>query len=225
MNTKNNIHLEGLVIDCTVEKTKSSEKSYANVVLCTMRSVNGNKEKSFHYTRFPVSDGLKDKILGIAGDCSANFEGKALASHVMAVDGELRNDLKGQPFIFARPEDVSFPEKISRKGNSIKAEATIKKVVNTTPIASTLIVEMPSDHEGRKTTIPVMVEAKKNPAVWAALTAGELKEEDTVTITGKLDGRLFGHGQDLMLRAAIISDTVRMNKKQKKDITRGTHKM
>lgn len=218
MNDKNNIHLEGLIIDCTIERTTETNKPYANLVIGTIKNVNGNKEKSFHRARFPITKSLEKQINTIADECSnnrnsVNKTASELVTRIISIDGELHSDLKGQPFIFADCDDVRFPDKLSKENNAIRADGKVKSILKATPVAATVLMEL-SGKDGSKTTLPVNVSAKNNPTVWAAISSGEIKKNDTMSVTGKADGRLYGDGKNVLFQILIQAETIKLQRKQ-----------
>lgn len=214
----NNTHIEGLVVDCNVGKTPFGQP-YADLIVCAVKSINGDKESSFFQVRIPVSDKIKDNIDAIASDCIRNKElidrtGTQLANHAIACDGRIRNDVTGQPYVLAKPEDMSFPLEISEKKNMIKAEGEVFKTVNTSPIAASLLIKIDNGPDRPATVLPVIIDAKTHPEVWSSAVNGEISKGDRLRFSGNPHGKIFGHGKDIMLRMSVKADSASVVMKQ-----------
>lgn len=235
MNEKNNVRLEGAIIECSLGKTDEKQIQYASMLICTSeRKKDGTTENSYHRIRFAVSSENAKKIARISSDCMANkarlsSEGsdqlKEIVRNNIRVTGELRNDNKRQPVIIAQENDVTYPDKISQtNGNSISLEGTLHSVVNSSSIAATILISVPAGKSRNKTLVPVIIDSRKNPVEWASITSGRTKPDDIVKVSGKLDGRLYGNGPDnaVLLRFSVISETIsiknNLSKRQTKPV-------
>lgn len=223
MNENNNVNLEGIVIECSLDTLPSSDIKYASMIISTThKKKGGSAENAYHRVRFPVSPDTAESIVKLKNDCKQNFEKisrgvNGVAPRYISLNGELRHDKRNQPFILADEKDVRFPEKISNKNNRISLEGKLHSILHSSPVAATLLIKVPNG-EKNKSLVPVIIDSRKNPLEWAAIASGKTAQGDNVRVTGRLDGKLYGNGpnNDMLLRSSILSQTISIKNNLKK---------
>lgn len=204
MNEKNNVSIEGKIVDGYMDKLQEKNISYASMLICSpMKKADGNLEKLYFRIRFPVSPDMVQKISNI---CEESRNSQEQKPHFIAVRGQLKYDKQARPFILSKEKDTKFSDipKKDKYENMISLDGFVHKVLQKSPIAATLLVKV----NNGKDIIPVTFNAQKNPLEWAGIVNGKIKEGDSIKASGRLDGKIYAHapGKDLMTVASVIAE-------------------
>ncbi len=205
MNEKNNVSLEGVIVDGYMDVLPNKDLPFASVLICSSeKKADGSIDKLFYRARFPVSPDKIDKMAAIFNNCRSQ---ESKIPHFLSVSGELRNDKKGQPFVLAKEKDTALGLKPIGTENKISINGEMHKILNKSAVAVTVMVKV-DDKNGKTTNFPVTFNSHKHPIEWAGIINGKIKEGDSIKVSGKLDGRMYAHspGKDLMTVASIIAE-------------------
>lgn len=224
MNANNNVSLEGAIIECSLETLPASDVQFASMVVSSAyRRLSGNLENSYHRVKFSVSPAMAGNIEKIGADCMENHARvKAGGStdvkpHFITLDGELKYDGKSQPFILTNEKDLKFPDKVSNKGSHITLDAKIQSILHSSDTAATLLVK-PLGEKG-ESRIPVIIDCERNPIEWSSIVNGKVSEGDFVKVSGRLDGKIYGHEPNkTIMKVSVMSESLLIKKNLRRQV-------
>lgn len=224
MNANNNVSLEGVIMECSLETLPASDVQFANMVVSSAyRKLNGNIENSYHRVKFPVSPAMAENIDRIGVDCNENHtrikagEAMSVKPRFIALAGELKYDGKGQPFILSNEKDLKFPDAVNNNGSRITLEAKIQGVLHSSDTASTLLVK-PLGEKG-ESKIPVIIDCERNPIEWSTIINGKVSEGDFIKVSGRLDGKIYGHEPNkTIMKASVMSESLQIKKNLRRQV-------
>lgn len=224
MNANNNVSLEGAIIECSLETLPASDVQFASMVVSSAyRRLSGNLENSYHRVKFPVSPAMAGNIEKIGADCMENHarvkagDTTDVKPHFITLDGELKYDGKNQPFILTNEKDLKFPDKVSNKGSHITLDAKIQSILHSSDTAATLLVK-PLGEKG-ESRIPVIIDCERNPIEWSSIVNGKVSEGDFVKVSGRLDGKIYGHEPNkTIMKASVMSESLLIKKNLRRQV-------
>ena len=237
MNANNNVSLEGAIIECSLETLPASDVQFASMVVSSAyRRLSGNLENSYHRVKFPVSPAMAGNIEKIGADCMENHarvkagadcmenharvkagDATAVKPHFITLDGELKYDGKNQPFILTNEKDLKFPDKVNNKGSHITLDAKIQSILHSSDTAATLLVK-PLGEKG-ESRIPVIIDCERNPIEWSSIVNGKVSEGDFIKVSGRLDGKIYGHEPNkTIMKASVMSESLLIKKNLRRQV-------
>lgn len=219
MNKKNQVNIEGTIINSRLEKLPDKDLSYASMLICsTQKKIDDGQPKTYFRVRFPVSPNNLSQITEICENCQKFKPNEK--QHFITVEGQLRYDKERQPFILSKEKDVAIndKEKKEKYNNTVSLEGEIDKVLHKSHRAATVLIRL-NDGNNKGNTVPVTFDALKNPVEWANIVNGKYKGGEQINVSGKLDGKIYANAlsNSLMTVVSVIAEnTINKSKKTTK---------
>lgn len=229
MDNENNVQLEGVILDCSLNEKKDIQ--YASMTVCTSKQrKGGEKENSYHRIRFAVTSENAKTIARISEDCLKNkarlssSDVKTLSDMVInrvSVNGSLVVDRTRQPLILTDEKDVAFNDKTSGKDkNEIILKGKLHKVDDVSPVGAMVLLNI-SKKDNETVLLPVFISVKNNPEVWAEISSGNIEPGQNIKIKGKLEGKIYSHNNDNIFRVYVNAKIFKPVRRQKKQTQKG----